>query len=107
MFANKVPCNATHKFNDIMKLHFKKKIYGRISEASIVSSAVASNQELLKTVPEDQEDEGVVICTVTDVRTDQRDFLLIVDARNMTELARSNFDVDIPMSSHSIVASVE
>ena len=90
----------------IKKLHFKKKIYSRISEASIVSSALASNQEL-KTVPEEHEDEGVVICTVTDVRTDQRDFLLIVDARNMTELARSNFDVDIPMSSHSIVASVE
>ena len=45
----------------------------------------------------------MIVTTVTDVREDQRDFLLFADARNMTEVARANFDVDIPMSSHSIV----
>ena len=49
----------------------------------------------------------MIVTTVTDVRSDQRDFLLFVETKNMTEVARANFDVDIPMSSHSIVADIK
>ena len=47
------------------------------------------------------EDEGLVIASVTDVREDQKDFLVFLDARTMAELARANFDDSIPFASHA------
>ena len=46
------------------------------------------------------EDDGLVVASVTDVREDQRDFLLFLDARNMTEIGRVNFDESLPFGSH-------
>jgi len=68
-----------------------------------ISFVPSSGNQDLKSIGESDEDSGMIVTTVTDVREDQRDFLLFADARNMTEVARANFDVDIPMSSHSIV----
>ena len=50
-----------------------------------------------------EEDDGILVASVTDVRPNERDFLVFIDARNMTEVARANFDDDIPMSSHAYV----
>ena len=47
------------------------------------------------------EDDGLVVAAITDVREDQKDFLVFLDARTMTELARASFDESIPFSSHA------
>ena len=47
------------------------------------------------------EDDGLIVASVTDVRAEEKDFLLFLDARNMTEIARANFDDQIPFSSHA------
>ncbi len=51
------------------------------------------------------EDDGLVVASVTDVREDQRDFLLFLDARSMTELARVNFDMSLPFGSHAYLST--
>ncbi len=38
------------------------------------------------------EDSGLIVASVTDVREDVKDFLLFLDARNMTEIGRASFD---------------
>lgn len=48
------------------------------------------------------EDDGVIIASVTDVRDDHKDYLVFIDARNMTEIARANFDEPIPFHGHSV-----
>ena len=47
------------------------------------------------------EDDGVILATVTDVREDHNDFLLFLDAKMMTEIARVNFKESIPFASHA------
>ena len=46
------------------------------------------------------EDDGLVLASVTDVREDHKDFLLFLDARSMSEVARVHFDESIPFGSH-------
>jgi carotenoid cleavage dioxygenase-like enzyme len=46
------------------------------------------------------EDDGVIVASVTDVREDHKDFLLFLDARTMTEVARASFDDTIPFAAH-------
>jgi len=49
------------------------------------------------------EDDGVVISAVADCRKEHKDFLLILDAKTLTELGRATFDdVTIPSSLHGI-----
>lgn len=48
------------------------------------------------------EDDGVLITAVTDIREESRDFLLFVDAKNMEELGRAEFENDIPQALHGI-----
>ena len=47
------------------------------------------------------EDDGLIVATVTDVREDQKDFFLFLDAKTMTEISRVNFDESIPFTSHA------
>lgn len=47
------------------------------------------------------EDEGVLAATVTDTREDHNDFVVFIEAKNMTELARANINDPIPFTSHS------
>ena len=42
------------------------------------------------------EDSGLIVASVTDVREDVKDFLLFLDARNMTEIGRASFDDQVP-----------
>jgi len=46
------------------------------------------------------EDDGLILASVTDTRPDVKDYLLFIDARNMTEVARASFDEEIPFHSH-------
>ncbi|KAF4517702.1 hypothetical protein B566_EDAN013380 [Ephemera danica] len=48
------------------------------------------------------EDDGVLLCAVADVRRDHSDFLLVLDARSMTELARAQVTVHVPAALHGI-----
>lgn len=48
------------------------------------------------------EDDGILLSTVTDVRKDHTDFLLILDAKTMTEIGRAYVDCHIPSLIHSI-----
>ncbi len=52
------------------------------------------------------EDDGLIVASVTDVRDDVKDFLLFIDARNMTEVARASFDEQIPLSSHACLVKL-
>jgi len=50
---------------------------------------------------EEDEDDGVLVTVVTDVRLERPDFVVFLDARSMNELARVSFDgFRLPMSSH-------
>lgn len=49
-----------------------------------------------------EEDDGVVIASVADVRKGAQDFLLLVDARTMTELGRASIDAPLPTSVHGV-----
>jgi carotenoid cleavage dioxygenase-like enzyme len=54
--------------------------------------------------PEVEEDEGVLVSVVTDVRAERPDFVIFLDARSMTELARASLDgLRLPMSSHGFL----
>ncbi len=46
------------------------------------------------------EDDGLIVASVTDVRDDQKDFLVFLDPKTMTELGRASFDESIPFSTH-------
>ena len=46
------------------------------------------------------EDDGLVVSSVTDTRQDHKDFLLFLDAKSMSEVARVHFDERIPFGSH-------
>lgn len=48
-----------------------------------------------------EEDDGIIMASVTDVRSDHKDFVVFLDARNMTEVARANFDDTIAFASHA------
>lgn len=57
-----------------------------------------------KEIDDTAEDDGLVIASVTDAREDQKDFLVILDARTMTEVGRVNFDESIPFGSHAYLS---
>jgi carotenoid cleavage dioxygenase-like enzyme len=48
------------------------------------------------------EDDGILITAVTDIREGSNDFLVFVDARNMEEIARAEFENVIPQALHGI-----
>ena len=49
-----------------------------------------------------EEDDGVIIFTITDVRKDNADSLIVLDARTLDELARADVNSDIPNCMHGI-----
>lgn len=49
-----------------------------------------------------QEDDGVLLISVADVRKGAPDFLLLLDARTMEELGRAEVDHRIPLSMHGL-----
>nr|XP_053636369.1 carotenoid-cleaving dioxygenase, mitochondrial-like [Cherax quadricarinatus] len=49
-----------------------------------------------------EEDDGVILCSVADIRKDFPDFLLLVDARTMEEIGRAEVDARVPSSLHGI-----
>lgn len=51
------------------------------------------------------EDDGILLATVTDVRKGEPDFLLVLDAKSFTELARAEVTVHIPNVIHGIFLS--
>ena len=51
------------------------------------------------------EDDGVVACGAYSLTKDKQNFLLILDAKNMTELSRVYFDTLVPYYSHGIFLS--
>ena len=54
-----------------------------------------------KAIDDAAEDDGLVAACVTDVRQDHQDFLVFLDARTMSEVARVHFDQSFPLSSHA------
>lgn len=48
------------------------------------------------------EDDGILIASVCDVRPGSSDFMLILDARTMQEVARSEVDVRVPTGFHGV-----
>lgn len=48
------------------------------------------------------EDDGVLLATVTDVRKGESDFLLVLDAKSFTEVARAEVTVHIPNVIHGL-----
>ncbi|CAG7716213.1 unnamed protein product [Allacma fusca] len=48
------------------------------------------------------EDDGVIVCGVTDSRHDSSDFLLFLDAKTFKELGRVKFRQHIPLAFHGI-----
>ena len=48
------------------------------------------------------EDEGVLLLSVADVRKGAPDFLLLVDAKTMEELGRATIDAPLPCSVHGV-----
>ena len=49
---------------------------------------------------EQDEDNGVLLSAVTDVRDGTDDYLLILDAKTLTEVARANFKASVPQGLH-------
>jgi beta,beta-carotene 9',10'-dioxygenase len=48
------------------------------------------------------EDDGILLATVTDVRKGEPDFLLVLDAKSFTEVARAEVTVHIPNVIHGL-----
>lgn len=48
------------------------------------------------------EDDGILLAAVTDIRKGEPDFLLVLDAKNLTEVARAEVAVDIPNVLHGL-----
>lgn len=48
------------------------------------------------------EDDGILLAAVTDVRKGEPDFLLVLDAKNLTEVARAEVTVHIPNVIHGL-----
>lgn len=48
------------------------------------------------------EDDGVLLAAVTDVRKGTPDFLLVLDAKDLSEIARAEVDVHVPNVIHGI-----
>jgi len=48
------------------------------------------------------EDDGVILTAVTDKRKNHKDFLLILDAKTLEEIARAEFSSHVPMALHGI-----
>ncbi|XP_039276561.1 beta,beta-carotene 15,15'-dioxygenase-like [Nilaparvata lugens] len=48
------------------------------------------------------EDDGILLSCVTDLRANMHDFLLILDARTMTEIARAEVDCHVPNVIHGL-----
>lgn len=51
------------------------------------------------------EDDGILLSSVTDVRKDHRDFLLILNAKTLTEICRAYIDCHIPKVMHGMFLS--
>lgn len=49
-----------------------------------------------------EEDDGVLLSTVTDVRSDHKDFLLVLNAKTMTEIGRATIDAHLPILIHNL-----
>lgn len=48
------------------------------------------------------EDDGILLSTVTDVRNDHHDFLLILNAKTLKEICRAYVDCHIPKVMHGM-----
>lgn len=48
------------------------------------------------------EDDGVLLCVVTDVRDEHEDFLIVLNAKNMEELGRAKFKSNLPHGIHGL-----
>ena len=53
------------------------------------------------------EDDGIIVASVTNVLPDERDFLIFLDARTMSEIGRAMFDESIPFASHAYLAKYD
>ena len=49
-----------------------------------------------------QEDDGVLMAAVSDSQVGKQDFLLFIDPKNMTEIARANVSIQIPQALHGL-----
>ncbi len=50
----------------------------------------------------ESEDDGVVLCALTDSRAGYEDFLIFLDAKTMSEIARAAFKSHIPSALHGL-----
>ncbi|XP_076053437.1 beta,beta-carotene 15,15'-dioxygenase-like [Oratosquilla oratoria] len=48
------------------------------------------------------EDDGVLLVTVVDIRKDHKDMMLVLDAKDLSEIARAEVDVPIPNGLHGL-----
>lgn len=55
-----------------------------------------------RTSENEQEDDGILISAVTDVKYEANDLLLFLDAKNMKELGRAQFKAHIPQAIHGL-----
>lgn len=74
-------------------------------DSKSVSSSWRGNQFTFPSQPVfvpsgSEEDSGFLVTPVKDVRENEKDFFVVLDARNLTELARVHFDTDLPMASN-------
>lgn len=53
----------------------------------------------------EDEDDGILLSGVTDVRADQQDFLLILDAKTLKEICRAYVNCHLPYITHGLFVS--
>jgi len=53
----------------------------------------------------DDEDAGILISAVTDAREDHPDYMVILDAKTMNEVARAEVDAHVPQGLHGLFKS--
>ena len=58
-------------------------------------------------IDDSAEDDGLVVASVTDVRPDEKDFLVFLNAETMEEIGRAEFDASIPFPSHAYLAKYD
>ncbi|XP_046405913.1 beta,beta-carotene 15,15'-dioxygenase-like [Ischnura elegans] len=49
-----------------------------------------------------EEDDGILLSCITDIRREEPDYLLILNAKDLTEIARAEVSVQVPIAIHGI-----
>lgn len=80
----------------------KKTLCWRGSSDQIIGEPVFAPNPDLDYEDAESEDDGVLICPVTDFREEASDLIVFVDPKTMKELARAEFKTQIPPAIHGL-----